>query len=96
MSASKRCEDQRRHLRVPVRWACAVTSDDAEESCIMLDVSPSGALIQAPVPYAVDARLAVSTGLGGAFSGRVAWHRGSFAGIAFSPVVPDFLASEGR
>lgn len=85
------CDDKRRHLRVPVRWSCAVVADDVEEDCIMLDVSPSGALIQAPVAYEIDSPLALSTALGGAFSGRVAWQRGTLTGVAFNRIVPDFL-----
>ncbi len=85
--------DPRRFLRVPVRWYGDLLTSNEEYGCIVLDISPAGARIQAPTLMSRSTHVELAAHLGGRFKGQVEWQRGSLYGIKFVRIYSDFLSA---
>ena len=88
-------EEQRRFHRMAVRWDAWMSGRLPGDigGCLVLDISPGGAQIQTQDPLPAQTQVALALERGGNFSGTVAWHRGSYVGIAFDRQHDDFLAA---
>ena len=84
--------DRRRHRRIQVLLAVEIHGEDVAQVVKLIELSRSGARLQASRPLPVDAQVTLMRA-GVALPARVAWARGLAAGVEFASPLDerDFL-----
>ena len=82
-SASFNADLRRRHRRVSVLWAAALSSPGRHQDCAILNLSAGGAKIRVGDPDSCPACLSIENPRFGRLNGRVVWRQDDLLGLAF-------------
>jgi PilZ domain len=79
-------QEQRRHIRKRVLWTARLDTAEGSYSCIIMNVSRSGAKIRLPSPVMISSRQPVELVLEafGELAAEIVWQRGDKMGIHFT------------
>jgi hypothetical protein len=76
--------DRRGHGRAHVLWNGRIRAGGKERSCVILDLSASGAMLRLPDPEASRAHVTIEGEHFKALPGRVVWQQDNVVGLRFS------------
>lgn len=76
--------DRRRAKRLAVDWCGHVSMREQPRECLVMDISPIGALLQSSERHSPGQEIHLKLEYGGAFAGNVVWQGGGLVGIRFA------------
>ena len=76
--------DRRRAKRLAVDWCGHVSVSEQPRECLVMDISPIGALLQSSERFLPGQSIHLKLEYGGAFDGTVVWRGGGLVGVSFA------------
>ncbi len=83
-SSEAQAKEQRRHIRKHVLWTARLETKDGPYSCIILNVSRSGAKLRLTAPTLPRQPVKLVMDSYGTLSGEIVWQHADKMGIRFS------------